>query len=46
MGSMVEPVFISVSGSVFLVKLQVFTINGGDEICDGAYFHLHEVLCF
>ena len=28
-------------GSLFLVKLQVLTINGGDGICDGAYFHFH-----
>ena len=33
--------------SLFLVKLQVLTINDGDVICGGTYFHLHdEVLCF
>ena len=29
--------------SLFLVKLQVCTINGSDGVCDGAFFHLHAV---
>ena len=30
-----------------LVKIQAFTINGSDGVCDGAYFYLHAVVvCF
>ena len=42
-----EPVFISICGSMILVKLQVLNFNGRDGICDRACSHPHAVvLCF
>ena len=48
MESMMEPVFVNVLCQfAFSIKPQVFTVNGGEGIYDGAYFHLHAVvLCF
>ena len=44
---MAEPVFIYVLWQSDFSKPQVLTVNGGDEICYGFYFHLHaEVPCF
>ena len=45
--SMLFPSPFSISFShlrVFLVKLHVFTINGSDEVCDGARFYLYAIV--